>query len=106
MSSDHRQVRIEDDDRLVAAADVRIDPDEGVVHADLHVEAGHQRPGARSELVDAVLDQVNDASVQRVQATVPAGDAEMLQRLRDRCHDVETRPAGSTILVDGELTDQ
>ena len=39
----------------------------------------------------------------RLEATVPLGDAESLERLRERTEDSVTRPAGSTALVDAEL---
>ena len=41
---------------VAAEADVHADHDHGVVEADLHVEPGHQPPGLRADLVDAVLD--------------------------------------------------
>jgi len=34
---------------------------------------------------------------------VPLGDAESLQRLRERTEDSVTRPAGSTALVDADI---
>jgi hypothetical protein len=54
-------------------------------------------------LVDAVMDlsEVQDRS--RMEATVPLGDAESLERLRDRTDETVTRPAGSTALVDGDI---
>jgi len=36
---------------------------------------------------------------------VPLGDAESLERLRERTDDAVTRPAGSTALVDADLPD-
>jgi hypothetical protein len=39
----------------------------------------------------------------RLEATVPAGDAESLNRLRERTEDAVTRPAGSTVLLDGGI---
>ena len=41
----------------------------------------------------------------RLEATVPLGDAESLERLRERTEDAVTRPAGSTALVDADLPD-
>jgi hypothetical protein len=38
----------------------------------------------------------------RLEATVPLGDAESLQRLRERTEDTVTRPAGSTALVNAD----
>jgi hypothetical protein len=39
----------------------------------------------------------------RLEATVPLGDAESLERLRERTEDTVTRPAGSTVLVDADI---
>jgi hypothetical protein len=39
----------------------------------------------------------------RLEATVPLGDAESLQRLRERTEDTVTHPAGSTALVDADI---
>ena len=39
----------------------------------------------------------------RLKATVPIGDSESLQRLRERTEDTVTRPAGSTALVDATI---
>ena len=39
----------------------------------------------------------------RLEATVPLGDGESLERLREQTEDTITRPAGSTVLVDAEL---
>ena len=39
----------------------------------------------------------------RLKATVPLGDAESLERLRERTDDTVTRPVGSTLLVDADI---
>ena len=39
----------------------------------------------------------------RLEATVPLGDGESLERLRERTDDTTTRPAGSTALVDAKI---
>ena len=48
------------------------------------------------------LPEVQDSA--RLEATVPLGDAESLERLRERAEDTVTRPAGSTALVDAAQT--
>src|SRR5215213_8042593 len=62
--------------------------------AHLRVEAGHIPPGARSQLVDAVLDLPNVSGGTRLEITLPTGDAEMLDQIRNRCHTINTRVAG------------
>ena len=59
--------------------------------------------GSRASLVDAAMEQpaVQDSS--RLEATVPLGDAESLERLRERTNETVTRSAGSTALVDADI---
>ena len=47
------------------------------------------------------LPEVQDSS--RMEATVPLGDAESLERLKERTDETVTRPVGSTALVDGDI---
>lgn len=97
-----RQVILSDDGQVVAAADVQpLDPN--VVRACLHAGAGHVPVGTRSRLVDAVLDLSEAKEGRKLEATLPLGDAEALDRLRTRCEDVQTRPAGASCLVDAVL---
>ena len=97
MPDNLQHITIEDDDRVLAEADVRSEPD--VVRAALRVEAGHLPPGTRARLVDAVLDIPDAQPGTRLEVTLPAGDAEMLERMRERCEHVETRAAGASCLL-------
>ncbi|MBW8764755.1 MAG: hypothetical protein JF630_00500 [Geodermatophilales bacterium] len=47
------------------------------------------------------LPEVDEA--QRLVATMPLSDTEMLQRVRERCEQVEARPAGATKIVEARL---
>ncbi len=106
MTSDDksRRVEVKDGDQLVAAAEVA-EQAEGVVRTSLLPTAGHTPPGSRASLVDAVMDTPEVQASSRLEATVPLGDAESLERLRERTDDAVTRPAGSTALVDADLPD-
>jgi len=97
-----RRVEIKDGDQTVAAAEVA-EHAEGTVRASLLPSSGHTPPGSRASLVDAVMGQPEVQSGSRLEATVPLGDAESLERLRERTEDTVTRPAGSTVLVDADL---
>jgi hypothetical protein len=99
-----RRVEIKDDDQTVAAAEVTA-PTHGdrIVRASLHPTSGHVTPGSRASLVDAVLDLPEVQASERLEATVPLGDGEALQRLRERTDATQTRPAGSTALVDAKI---
>ena len=101
---DARRVEVKDGDQTVAAADVARQPD-GAARASLHPASGRVPPGRRADLVDAVVDRPEVQQSSRLEATVPLGDAEALERLRQRTDGTVTRPAGSTALVDGTIPD-
>ncbi len=99
-----RRVEIRHDDQTVAAAEVSASAHGGrTVRASLHPVSGHITPGSRASLVDAVLNLPEVQASERLEATVPLGDGESLQRLRERTDAAETRPAGSTALVDATI---
>jgi hypothetical protein len=99
-----RRVEVKDEDQTIAAAEVTpADDSGGTVRTSFLPSSGPAPPGSRASLVDAVMDlpEVQDSS--RMEATVPLGDAESLERLRDRTDETVTRSAGSTALVDGDI---
>jgi hypothetical protein len=99
-----RHIEIKDGDQTVAAAEVTTAQGaEGTARTSLHAASGHVAPGRRAELVDAVLDLPEVQASTHLEATVPLGDSESLERLREQTEDTITRPAGSTLLVDAEL---
>ncbi|HEY0403425.1 MAG TPA: hypothetical protein VGD09_15520 [Blastococcus sp.] len=102
-SDDDQTILIKADGRTLASAEVHATDEPGVVHSDLHVESGHLPGGTRTRLVDAVLDSPEVDQAERLLATMPLGDTEMLDRVRQRCDDVETRAAGATKLVEARL---
>ena len=94
-----RHVEVKVGDRTVAAADVTTGAGaEGTARTSLHAASGHIVPGSRASLVDAVMDLPEVQASTRLEATVPLGDGEALERLRERTQDAVTRPAGSTAL--------
>lgn len=95
-----RHIEVVQDGRVVGSAEVRPIGD-ATVRADLRVEAGHHAVGVGATLVDAVLEEARGGT--RLEATLPSGDTDSLHRLRARCDDLETRPAGATCLVDATL---
>ncbi len=98
----HRHVEISDGDRTVAAAEVTTSPG-GTARASLRAESGHIAPGSRASLVDAVLDLPEVQDCARPEAACPLGDSESLHRLKERCEDVSTHPAGASALVEANL---
>jgi hypothetical protein len=99
-----RHVEVTDGDQAVAAAEVTTaEGAEGTARASLHATPGHIPPGSRASLVDAVMDLPEVQASTRLEATVPLGDGESLDRLRERTEDAVTRPAGSTALLDANI---
>jgi hypothetical protein len=99
-----RYIEVREGDHTVAAAEVTASQEVGgTARASLHAAAGHVAPGRRADLVDAVMDLPEVQASTRLEATVPRGDGESLERLRERTEDTVTRPAGSTTLVDADI---
>jgi hypothetical protein len=102
-----RHVEVKNGGQTVAAAEVAASGDAGgTVRTSLHAESGHVAPGKRADLVDAVMDLPEVKASARLQAAVPIGDGESLERLRQRTEDTVTRPAGSTALVEAAIPAQ
>jgi hypothetical protein len=99
---DARRVEIKDGDQTVAAAEVS-QHEGGTARASLHAESGHVPPGRRADLVDAVVDLPEVQASSRLEATIPLGDGETLDRIRERTEETTSRAAGSTALVDATL---
>ena len=93
-----RQVEIKDEgDHVVAEAEVTTARGpEGTVRTSMHAKNEHARRGDRTSLVDAVMDLPEVQASERVEASVPYGDVESLDRLRQRTDDPQTRVAGAT----------
>ena len=101
--SRHVEVR-DDEDHTAAVAEVTTarGPD-GTVRTSMYAKSEHVRPGDRAALVDEVMDLPEVKASERVEATVPLGDAESVGRLRERTDDVVLRAAGGTTLLDANL---
>jgi len=106
MTSPHepRHVEVKVGEQTVASAEVTLcEQTGGTVRTSLYPSAGHTPPGSRTRLVDSVLDLPEVRASERREASVPLGDTEALQRLRERTTQTVTRPAGSTALVDATI---
>jgi hypothetical protein len=102
-SPDTHEVQIEVDGQLVAVAEVSGTDDPDVVRSAMHVESGHLPAGSRTKLVDAVLEDPQVSAASHLAASVPMGDTELLDRLRERAGSVDVRAAGATALVEAHL---
>lgn len=90
------------DGSILAVATIDI-IDLDVVRASLHVNPGHHPAGTRARLVDAVLDDPDVRRRRQLQFTLPLGDTEIVDRLRERGALTTFRAAGSTCLVEADL---
>jgi hypothetical protein len=98
-----RHVEITEGDRTVVAGDVTTNQEAGTVRVSVRAASGHIAPGSRAGLVDAVMDLPEVQQSKRLEAAVPLGDGESLDRFRERCTDVTTRAAGSSALLDANI---
>jgi uncharacterized phage protein gp47/JayE len=99
-----RHIEIKDGEQTVAAAEVTTSGGAGgTARASLNAATGRVPPGGRADLVDAVMDLPEVRASARLEAAIPLGDGESLERLRERTEDTVTRPAGSTALVDADI---
>jgi uncharacterized phage protein gp47/JayE len=99
-----RHIEVKEGDQTVIAAEVAASQEAGgTARASLHAASGPVPPGCRSSLVNAVMDLPEVRASTRLEVTVPLGDSESLERLRERTEDTVTRPAGSTALVDARI---
>ena len=87
-----RHIEIRDGDHTIAAAEVMTCQGAGrTARVWLHAAPGHVTPGRRASLVDAVMDLPEVQASARLEATVPLGDTELLERLRQRTDNAVTR---------------
>lgn len=96
-------VRVLAEGRVLAEADVRPTEIPGVVASAMHVESGHLPVGTGTRLVDAVLEHPEVGRAERLVVTMPLGDTEMLDRVRQCSGEVTTRAAGATKIVEARL---
>jgi len=102
-SDDRSTVRVEDDGRLLAMAQVEPAEEAGVARSALHVEPGQLPEGTRAKLVDAVLEHPVVDQADRLVASMPISDTEMVDRVRERTDEVQLHAAGATKIVDARL---
>jgi hypothetical protein len=100
--ADDRQITVEDEGAVVAQASVSVS-DGHVAHAQVHVASGHLPVGTRQKMVDAVHEAVCEDDGRHLTASVPLGDAELVQGLTDHLDDVTLRAAGATSIIDGDV---
>lgn len=87
----------------LARCDCHLDPrDHHLAHVRISVSVGAPAE-VRREIVDRVLGRAAAIRADRLQLSLPLGD-ELITLIEGRCHNVRIRPAGSTCLIDAEIT--
>jgi hypothetical protein len=88
----------------VAKDTIQLDDDGQHAVASVPGQAGPRQPGQQTEVVDEVLDDPRVQHGKHVTVSVPRGDVEALERVRERLDVTSTRPAGSTVIVEAEAS--
>jgi hypothetical protein len=102
-ASRHVELKNEEENvTAVAEVTTEVGP-EGTVRTSMYAKSEHVRPGDRTHLVDTVMDLPEVQASDRVEATVPFGDVESVERLRERTADAVLRAAGATTLLDANV---
>ena len=102
-NSRHVEIK-DDDDRTAAVAEVTTaEGPDGTVRTSMYAKNEHVRPGDRAALVDEVMGLPEVKASDRVEASVPFGDVESVERLRERTDDAVLRAAGGTTLLDANV---
>ena len=101
--TDDKHVSINVHGETVVEATISPPDDDGQARVDVHTESGHLPAGARKRMADAILEAVTEDEADRVSATVPLGDAELVEGIREHLVDVELRAAGATSIIEGRL---
>jgi hypothetical protein len=100
-----RHIEVKDEhDRTAAVAEVAADQGpQGTVRASLYAKSEYVRPGDRTSLVDAVMDLPEVQTNETLEAAIPLGDIETVERLRQRTDNPVLRAAGASTLLDATI---
>jgi hypothetical protein len=100
-----RLIEVKDEqDRTTAVAEVAAGKGpEGTVRASLYAKSEYVRPGDRASLVDAVMETPEVRTNDTLEAAVPRGDIETVERLRERTDNPVLRAAGASTLLDARI---
>jgi hypothetical protein len=101
--TEDRHVSIRAHGETLAEATISPPDSDGEARVDVHTESGHLPAGARQRLADAIHEVVTDDHAERISATVPMGDAELVEGIRGHLSDVELRAAGATSIIEGDV---
>jgi hypothetical protein len=101
--ADPRQIRVEQDGQVLAQATISVTEETSEACAQVHVAPGHIPVGTRQKMADAVHEAVTEDRAQHLTATVPLGDAELVDGIRSHLNDARLRAAGATSIIEGDV---
>ena len=101
--ADDKRLTVEENGQVLAQAIVTAPDETSQARAQVHVAAGHLPVGTRQKIADAVHQAVVEDNATRLTATVPLGDAELVEGVRANLTDVELRAAGATSILEGKV---
>lgn len=101
--ADSKNIRVEADGEIVAQATIETSEEDLYSRAQVTMSPGHRPVGAGQTAADAVHEAVCEDQAVHLTATVPRGEAELVDGLRSHLTDVELRAAGATSIIEGDI---
>lgn len=101
--ADDRNVSINVHGETLVEATISPPDDDGEARVDVRTESGHLPAGARQRMADAIHEVVTEDQASRISATVPIGDAELVEGIRSHLNDVELRATDATSIIEGDV---
>lgn len=98
-----KQIKVEEDGQVLGRATVSFSPEDSQARAQVQMAPGHLPVGTRQKMADAVHAAVTEDNAERLTATVPMGDAELVEGIRSHLTGVELRAAGATSIIRGDV---
>lgn len=103
-SPKRESVKVSREGHVVAAAEISSPPaPEDPTTVALSAVRDMAPPGARSELVDQVLDHPDVRDSDSVRVVVPLGDSESIGRLQERTTNTTARAAGASSVIEADV---
>ncbi|MET1006034.1 MAG: hypothetical protein ABWX96_10820 [Propionibacteriaceae bacterium] len=101
--ADEREITVEGSGEVLARATVTTPDGSGEARAQVSMAPGHLPVGTRQRVADAVHEAVVADHAGHLTASVPVGDAELVDGIRDRLSDVHVRAAGASCIIEGDV---
>jgi hypothetical protein len=100
---DEKRVTVEEDGQLLSEATITAPDENKEARAQVHVASGHLPVGTHQRMADALHEAVTEDDAERLTASVPRGEPELVEGICEHLSDVEMRSAGATSFIKGEV---